>query len=184
MGLVNCRTRFTRLVFPSASASVSPPPVCNSASFSQGFIVMWYSPVWVLSTNSISISCPTPSRYRYSQVSKGKMAGEPTTFPSRSLHIAPGGMSFDTIGLTVFDVDHSTIRFPTRYSRGIVLIGILDTSVVFFLVFVVTGSRRGVPSSPELFDESFPFFDGLQFIEDRFLFRSDGIKHIFLPTIF
>ena len=122
---------------PICSIIVRPAPgTISSASFSDGSIVMRYSPVIVGSTNSIMMSLPMPSIQRYRQFSNGKVeVVPPPSSIGRSIGAA-GRVRLDFGGRAERDIDAAAVGLPARNTRSIPLVRIGDAAVVLFFEFV------------------------------------------------
>ena len=84
-------------------------------------------------------------------------------------------MLLDFVRRTVRDVDAAAVGLPSGNARGELLVGVGDTAVVLFLVFVLDGVRRGIAPQPELLDELLALFVGLQPLESLALFIGDDV---------
>src|SRR5690242_13844509 len=62
-------------------------------------------------------------------------------------------MILDFIGLAVKNIDTASIGFPTGFARSETLVGVGDTLVVLFAIFVFNRVRRRIPAQPEVFLE-------------------------------
>src|SRR5439155_15164940 len=85
---------------PRISLKLGPAPgTCANASFSQGSSVRRYSPEPVVSTNSISIFSPMPSRWRYRHSSQGYVEVDPPPCSAGRSYLPPvGGESISSGG--------------------------------------------------------------------------------------
>jgi hypothetical protein len=59
---------------------------------------------------------------------------------------------FNLIGLAEPDVDAPAIGLPSGGAAGVMLVGVSDTRVMLFAVFIGVGVRVGVAAVPEAFD--------------------------------
>ena len=67
-------------------------------------------------------------------------------------------MRIDFVRRTVHDVDATAIGLPARNAGGEMLVGIGNTPVMFFLVFVLFRVRSGIAALPESFDKVIALF--------------------------
>jgi hypothetical protein len=67
-------------------------------------------------------------------------------------------MRVNLIGLAVHDVDAAPIRLPAWDAGSEMLVGVGDSLVVLFFVFVLFGVRSGIATLPELLNEVISFF--------------------------
>src|SRR4051812_5354190 len=92
-------------------------------------------------------------------------------------------MRFDLVGLAPHYVYATTVGFPARYARGVVLVRIGDALIILVAVLVFLGVGVRVASPPEIFDEVFAFLVGLQSVEGLFLFFRNDVGYIFVDPL-
>jgi len=78
------------------------------------------------------------------------------------------------------NVDAAPVRLPTRYRRPEVIVGVLDTPVVFFFVLVFGRPRSGVPAQPELLDKMVALLISPEPSKDNALQIVDDLSDIFI----
>src|SRR5271168_3778818 len=92
-------------------------------------------------------------------------------------------MRLDAVGLAVGDVHVSAVGLPTRLAGGKMLVGVGDSPVILFAVFVFRGIGIGVATLPELLDEVVPLLIVRQALEGLQLLVGDDPAHIFVDPL-
>src|SRR5687768_2755907 len=97
-------------------------------------------------------------------------------------------MGFDRIGLAPRDVYAAAAGCPSRDAGSVVLVGVGDTLVILFAVFVLFRVRVGVAAAPEILDEVLTLLVGGQSIERPLFFLGDDVSDVgvapFLISLF
>ena len=85
---------------------------------------------------------------------------------------------------TIHDVHAAAIGLPARNASGEMLVGVGNTPIVLFLVFVLFRIRSGVPALPESFDEIIALFIvGKLFEGSPFLIGNDPDNILIQPLL-
>src|SRR5262249_10698808 len=108
----------------------------------------------------------------------------PSAFFRRALVRTAHGMGINAVGLSVHDVDAPAVCLPSRHTCSKMLVGVLDTPVMFVLVFVLRSVRCGITTQPELLDKLVALCVVAQLLERPQLFVGDDPTHVFVEPLF
>ena len=106
-----------------------------------------------------------------------------TAFGHGPLITSARGMRLDLVGLAVHDVDAAPVRFPARNAGGEMLIGVGNSLVVLFFVFVLFRVRSGIATLPESLDERIALFVVAQLLKRRLLFVGDDPDYVLIEPL-
>src|SRR4051812_46376883 len=87
-------------------------------------------------------------------------------------------MRLDRIRRPERDINVAAIRLPSRLTRCIMVVCVLDSAVVLFAEFVIRAVRVGIAPEPELLDESFALLVVAQALESFPLFVRDDVGRV------
>src|SRR6266550_2735917 len=73
-------------------------------------------------------------------------------------------MRFDFVWLAILDVNSAAVGHAPGFARGEVFVGVCQTLVEFFLVFVLLSIRIGIALVPKDSDKLLPFVIGLKLV--------------------
>src|SRR6185437_10641154 len=113
-------------------------------------------------------------------VLEGIGRGFAAAFFHRTLIAATRRMRIDLIRRAVLDINHSAVGFPAGNTGSIMVVRVSDTAVdfLFVLVFFRVGCR--IAALPEVLNELFAFFVGLQMLESLALLIGDDVGNVFV----
>jgi hypothetical protein len=114
---------------------------------------------------------------------KWKRGGFAATFFHGALVTAAGGMGIDFIGWSEHDVHVAAVALPAGDAGREVLVGIGDTPIVLFLVFVLFGVGCGIATLPEGLNELVALFIVGELHEGGSFFVGDDPAHVLIQPL-
>src|SRR5216684_4185760 len=92
-------------------------------------------------------------------------------------------MAFGLVWFAPGYIDAAAIGLPPRNARGVMLVSIGDSLVVFFAKLVFIGVWIWITAAPELFNETFALVVGFELLERLPLFVSDNVGDVFVQPV-
>ena len=94
-----------------------------------------------------------------------------------------GGVRLDLVGRAVHDIDPPAIGPPTLQAGRVLLIGVSDAPVIFFLELVLRVTGVGIAPLPEGLNELFPLIISGELLESTSFLVGNDVRDFFIEPL-